>query len=71
MPGNLDSLFNDPNFRRRLLKRISEGWSLEKIEPMSTAEIFARLNRLGVAVTPEAFRQAAQRHESAERLADE
>jgi len=71
MLGNLDSLFNDPSFRRRLLKRIAEGWSLEKIEPMSTAEIFARLNRLGVAVTPEAFRQAAQRHESAERLADE
>jgi hypothetical protein len=38
---------------------------------MSTEEIFARLNRLGVAVTPEEFRQAAQRHESAERLADE
>lgn len=68
---NLDDLFNDPNFRRRLLKRIEEGWTFEKIEPMSTDEIFARLNRLGVTVTPEDFLDAAQRHESSERLADE
>ena len=38
---------------------------------MSTEQIFARLNRLGVAVTPKGFRRAAQRHESAERLAPE
>ena len=38
---------------------------------MSTEQIFARLNRLGVAVTPEGFRRAAQRHESAQRLAAE
>jgi tetratricopeptide (TPR) repeat protein len=67
----MDDLFSDPDFRRRLLKRIEEGWTFEKIEPMSTAKIFARLNRLGVAVTPEDFRQAAQRHDSAARLADE
>jgi len=65
---NLDNLFSNPIFRKRLLKRLEEGWTFEKIEPMSTEEIFARLNRLGVAVTPEEFRQAAQRHESAERL---
>ena len=65
------SLFDDPDFRKRLLRRIAEGWTFEKIEPMSTDEIFARLNRLGVAVTPEVFRQDAQRHDSAERLADE
>ena len=49
----LNSLLSDPNFRRKLLKRIEEGWTFEKIEPMSTEEIFARLNRLGVTVTPE------------------
>lgn len=61
----------DPRFQERLLKRIEEGWTFEKIEPMSTDEIFAKLNRLGVAVTPEMFREAAQRHDSAQRLADE
>ena len=69
--GKLGNLFDDPSFQRRLLKRIDEGWTFKKIEPMSTDEIFARLNRLGVAVTPDEFRQTAQRHESAERLADE
>ena len=68
---SLDDLSNDPNFQKRLLKRLEEGWTFEKIEPMSTDEIFARLNRLGVAVSPKEFRAAAQRHESAERLADE
>ena len=67
-PGGL---FNDPDFRKRLLKRIEEVWTFEKIEPMTTDEIFERLNRLGVPVTPEDYRAAAQRHESAERLADE
>jgi tetratricopeptide (TPR) repeat protein len=71
MPGSLRDLFKDPNFRRRLLKRIEEGWSFEKIEPMSTDEIFARLNRLGIAVTPENYRLAARRHEAAQDLAEE
>jgi tetratricopeptide (TPR) repeat protein len=71
MPGGLDDLLNDPSFRQKLLRRIEEGWSFEKIEPMSTEEIFARLNRLGITVTPKDFQQATQRHESAERLADE
>lgn len=71
MSKRLGDLFSDPRFRQRLLKRLEEGWTYEKIEPMSTDEIFARLNRLGVAVTPEMYRAAAQRHESAERLADE
>ena len=71
MPGRLDDLLGDPSFRRKLLKRIEEGWSFEKIEPMPTDEIFARLNRLGVTVKPDDFRRAAQRHESAQRLADE
>jgi tetratricopeptide (TPR) repeat protein len=70
MPSDLDDLFSNPNFRRRLLQRIEDGWTFEKIEPMSTGEIFARLNRLGVPITPEGFRQAAQGHESAERVAD-
>jgi hypothetical protein len=64
-------LLSDPLFQKQLLKRIEEGWTFEKIEPMSTDEIFARLNRLGVAVTPEMFREAVQRHDSAERLAEE
>ncbi|MBC7249773.1 MAG: zinc chelation protein SecC [Anaerolineae bacterium] len=71
MSSKLDDLFNDPYLRRRLLKRLEEGWSFEKIEPMSTAEIFAHLNRLGIAVSPEDYRMAAQRYDSAERLADE
>jgi tetratricopeptide (TPR) repeat protein len=68
---SLEDLYSDPNFRRRLLQRIEEGWDFAKIEPMSTDEIFDRLNRLGVTVTPDDFRQAAQRHDSSERLADE
>ena len=71
MSGSIDELLNRPEFQRRLLERIEEGWSFEKIEPMSTEEILARLNRLGVAVTPEGFRRAALRHDSAERLAAE
>jgi tetratricopeptide (TPR) repeat protein len=38
---------------------------------MSTDEIFARLNRLGIAVTSDDFQRAARRHESAQRLARE
>lgn len=71
MRKTMGGLFNDLLFRKRLLKRLQEGWTYEKIEPMSTDEIFAKLNRLGVAVTPEMFREAAQRHDSAQRLADE
>jgi tetratricopeptide (TPR) repeat protein len=67
-PGDL---FSDPNFRKRLLKRIEEGWTFEKIEPMSSGEIFDRLNRLGVTVTPEDYQAAAQRHESAQQLSEE
>ena len=67
-PGDL---FSDPNFRKKLLRRIEEGWTFEKIEPMSTDEIFDRLNRLGVTVTPEDYQAVAQRHESAQRLAEE
>lgn len=67
----MGGLFGDPRFQERLLKRIEEGWTFEKIEPMSTDEIFARLHRLGVAVTAGMFREAAQRHDSAERLAEE
>jgi hypothetical protein len=68
---SLADLYSDPNFRRKLLQRIEERWNFVKIEPMSTDEIFDRLNRLGVTVTPDDFQQAAQRHESSERLADE
>ncbi len=71
MGKGLGDLLRDPRFGKQLLKRLAEGWDFDKIEPMSTSEIFARLWRLGVAVTPEEFRQAALRHESAERLADE
>ena len=41
-----------------LRRRIAESWSFDKIEPMSTDEIFARLNHLGILVAPEDFRQA-------------
>ena len=68
---NMEELFKDANLRRRLQMRMEEGWDFDMIEPMSTDEVFAKLNRLGIAVTPEEFRQAAQRHESAERLACE
>jgi hypothetical protein len=68
---DLGDLFDDPKFRKRLRQRIEEGWTFEKIEPMSTDEILAKLNRLGIPVTARDFRQAARRHESAERLSDE
>ena len=51
---DMDDLFSDPHLRNQLLKRLEEGWTYDKIEPMSTEEIFRRLNRLGIAVTPEA-----------------
>jgi hypothetical protein len=54
-----------------MMRRFGEGWDFVKIEPMSTNEILAKLNRLGIPATSESYRQAAQRHESAERLADE
>ncbi|HDQ71688.1 MAG TPA: hypothetical protein ENN19_06280 [Chloroflexi bacterium] len=53
------------------MKRIEEEWNIEKIESMSTDEIFAKLNRLGIPVTPDDYRAAAQRHESGERLSEE
>ena len=59
------------DFRALLRRRIQDGWTFEKIEPMSSDEIFAKLNRLGILVTPEDYRQAAAQHESAERMADE
>ena len=71
MSKGLGDLLFDPLFRRRLRQRIREGWDLDKIEPMSSGEIFVRLNRLGIAVNEEDLRQAAGRHESATRLADE
>ena len=57
-----------PDLKRRLRKRFAEGWIYEKIEPMSTEEIFARLRKLGIKTTQEKFVQAAQRYDSAERL---
>lgn len=71
MSSKLSDPFGDSNFWRLLSKRIEERWSFEKIEPMSTAEIFTRLNQLGIEVSPEDYRMAARRHDSAERLADE
>ena len=64
-------LWDLDGFQTLLRRRIEEGWTFEKIEPMSSDEIFSRLNRLGIRVTPEGFRQDVMRHESAERLADE
>jgi hypothetical protein len=68
---DMDDLFSDPHLRNQFLKRLEEGWTYDKIEPMSTEEIFRRLNRLGIAVTPEAYRATAQGYESAETMADE
>ena len=66
-----DDLSDRLDFQALLRRRIAEGWTFDKIEPMSTEEICARLNRLGVSVTAADYREAAQRHESAQRLADE
>jgi len=66
-PGNCDRLDNLDLWQRR----VEEGWDFPKIEPMSTGAILARLNRLGIPVTAQDYRQAAQRHDSAVRLADE
>jgi tetratricopeptide (TPR) repeat protein len=71
MSRNPLDLLNATNFRKKPPKRMEEGWTFEKIEPMSTDEIFARLNRLGISVSPEDYRTAAQRLESAQDLADE
>ena len=53
-----------------LRRRIEEGWTLSKIEAMSTDEILSRLDRLGLPITSERFRRDAARHDSAERMAD-
>jgi hypothetical protein len=50
---------------------LEKRWDFADIEPMSTDAILSRLNQLGIAVTSRAFRQAALRQDSAERLADE
>jgi hypothetical protein len=71
MPKNLYDLLSDRGFQERLRKRLEEGWTYEKIRPMSTDEIFRQLNRLGIGVTPAAYREAAQRYESAQDLAEE
>lgn len=57
-----------PDLKRNLRKRIAEGWNYDKIEAMSTREIFAFLRRLGIKTTKEEFVRAAQRYDSAERL---
>ncbi|HET90719.1 MAG TPA: zinc chelation protein SecC [Chloroflexi bacterium] len=67
----LGDLFTDPNFQKKLAKRLEEGWTFEKIEPMSTDEILTKLNRLGIPMTADDYRAAAQRHESAQLLAEE
>jgi hypothetical protein len=59
------------NLQALLRRRLQEGWTFEKIEPMSTEEIIAKFNRLGIPLTEENYRQAAQEHDSAERLADQ
>ena len=64
----LDDLLKDPEFLRRAAKRWKEGWTFEKVEPFSTAELLARLARFGVTVSAERFVQDARRHDSAESL---
>jgi hypothetical protein len=59
----------DP-FEDLLRRRLEAGWTFEKIEAMSTDEIFSKLNRLRIRITPQRFRQDAARHDSAERMAD-
>ncbi len=68
---HLNDLFADPNFRKKLLKRIAEGWSREKIEKMSTPEIFSRLNRLGIKTSKKQFLKASRHYESADDLSEE
>ncbi len=67
----MKDLFSDPHFRRLLQKRLAEGWTFEKIEPMSTKEIFRRLKRLGIKTTPKRFIRTAKRYDSAQNLAKE
>ena len=71
MARRSNPLWDADDFQALLRRRIEEGWTFEKIEPMSSDEIFSRLNRLGIPVRVEDFRQDVARHESAERLADE
>lgn len=54
----------------RLQRRLKAGWTFEKIEAMCTDEIFAKLKRLGIPITPKRFRQEVARHDSAERMAN-
>ena len=67
----LDSLLKDPEFLRMAHKRWEEGWTFEKVEPLSTEELLARLVRFGVNISAEQFVRDARRHDSAESLNDE
>ena len=66
MFDKLDDFLNRSGAR----KRTTEGWTLEKIEAMSTKEILAHLNQIGITVTAQEFQALAQRHDSSKRLAD-
>jgi tetratricopeptide (TPR) repeat protein len=62
---------SDPAFRRQLRQRLAERWSFEKIEAMTTSEIFAYLKQIGITVTPKHFIASAKHYDSTERLAHE
>ena len=68
---HFNDLFQDPDFRKKLKKRLAEGWSEEKIEKMSTAEIFSRLNRLGIKTSKAQFLKATRHYESANQLSED
>ena len=71
MGKQTDDIRDMDSLQAPMRHHLQEEWFLKKIEPMSTEDILAKLNRLGIPVTKEAYRQAAQRHESASRLAKE
>jgi hypothetical protein len=71
MARRSNHLWDPDDFHALLRRGIEEGWTFEKIESMSGEEIFSKLNRLGIPVRVEDFRQDAARHDSAERLAAE
>jgi tetratricopeptide (TPR) repeat protein len=66
----MSTLFDDPRFVRRLLKRLEEGWSSEKVRAMSTGEIVARLASFNVPFDEATFREDIRHYRSAEVLAD-
>jgi len=64
------SLLDDLLFRRQLMRRLEEGWDFDKIRPMTTEAIIAKLNSFGILIDEASFLAEIEGYDSAQKLAD-